>query len=623
MALVPHKITALAESDADGTDGKNIIAGAVVSLFDSSGAAVTLFDDESGNNGSTTKQTDSSGQVVVWVTPGEYSESVNGSTQRAVTIGGRTVTSYPNTESLQNSRPTQTGQRAENRERGYAQYELAEIGYTALTGDVVAANGRVWALHIEDRILSEYFGAKGDGTTDDYQAITDALSRQKYSGGYVHLLDKIYATSQEIVIDNGNRLIGMGGNWKRRTGYTYEQAKYSEIKYVGSVSADTCALRVSRKPVGEAATSVTPPNGDDLVNFEVRDLNVNANNIASFGLYMYRCGNNDRVSGLTAQNAKVRNILILGVYAAKWGHFGSYECESHGVSVGDDSIYNWGSVESTCFDLKASFHTANNGTNGAYVKGSGTDLEESGGIFVAGRGSVIEITSESNNGRACILKQRPVTGGSAGSTDFNLPYIEANGDGAYIEYGNNNDGIRVNGGFIHPGNGTTLEPQDFKLAATSGENGGPTDNREWISFNGLMGNLSGVGFAINSNTFKYKVNNCDAGVTYPDKKHMSQGTFATAFFKADNGLTDTRYVRGASLSRVGTGQYRLTFNTEEVNTEYSVSVEFLGNSTDKFVSLNTKSTTIISINTYDSGGLSDTGLFLDVLVTRKDVNTND
>lgn len=146
MALVPHKITALAESDADGTDGKNIVAGAVVSLFDSSGAAVTLFDDESGSNGSTSKQTDSSGQVVVWVTPGEYRESVNGSAQRAVTIGGRAITSYPNTESLQNSRPTQTGQRAENRDLNLSQYELAESGYTPNSGDIVAANGRVWRL---------------------------------------------------------------------------------------------------------------------------------------------------------------------------------------------------------------------------------------------------------------------------------------------------------------------------------------------------------------------------------------------------------------------------------------------------------------------------------------------
>lgn len=194
MALVPHKITALAESDADGTDGKNIVAGAVVSLFDTTGAAVTLFDDEAGNNGSTAKQTDSSGQVVVWVTPGEYSESVNGSTQRAVTIGGRTVTSYPNTESMQNSRPTQTGQRAENRERANAQYELAASGYTAQIGDVVASNGRVWKLSESQVITPVMVGAKGDGATDD-SSVLIALGASDFKN---IALDKLYLSSNAV-----------------------------------------------------------------------------------------------------------------------------------------------------------------------------------------------------------------------------------------------------------------------------------------------------------------------------------------------------------------------------------------------------------------------------------------
>jgi hypothetical protein len=150
MALVPHRITALAESDADGTDGKNIVAGAVVSLFDANGNAATLYDDENLTNPSTSKQTDSQGQVVVWVTAGEYNEAINGGTMRTVTVGGRAITSYATTASLENSRPTQTGQRAENRERGNASYELSPSGYTAQPGDIVAANGRVWELQTLD-----------------------------------------------------------------------------------------------------------------------------------------------------------------------------------------------------------------------------------------------------------------------------------------------------------------------------------------------------------------------------------------------------------------------------------------------------------------------------------------
>lgn len=86
MALVPHKVTALAESDAQGTNGKNIVENAVVSLYKTNGVAATLYDDENGTNGSTVKTTDTKGQVVVFVEPGNYDEEVNGSTRRRIKL---------------------------------------------------------------------------------------------------------------------------------------------------------------------------------------------------------------------------------------------------------------------------------------------------------------------------------------------------------------------------------------------------------------------------------------------------------------------------------------------------------------------------------------------------------
>ena len=196
MALVPHKITALAESDAEGTDGKNIIAGAVVSLYDPSGAAVTLFDDESGSNGSTAKQTDASGQVVVYITPGEYDEEVNGSIKRRISVGGNSVISYGTTAGLESSRPNKTGQRAENRERANAQYVLAASGYVAKPGDIVAANGRVWELQIDHFVKPEWFGAKGDGVTDDTAALQSCIDRANGNRGITVTLEpKLYIYS--------------------------------------------------------------------------------------------------------------------------------------------------------------------------------------------------------------------------------------------------------------------------------------------------------------------------------------------------------------------------------------------------------------------------------------------
>jgi hypothetical protein len=210
MALVPHKITALAESDADGTDGKNIVAGAVVSLYDVDGNAVTLFDDASGSNGSTAKQTDVTGQVVVWVTAGEYDEEVNGSIKRRINIGGNSVISYEDTASLQSSRPNKTGQRAENRERANAQYVLAASGYTALAGDITAANGRVWQL-----IGGSYNQSLTVNIPTDYATMQDAID-------YYH--NKVFFT------DGFELIVNIESGHQPTTGVSVSNGDYGYVR---------------------------------------------------------------------------------------------------------------------------------------------------------------------------------------------------------------------------------------------------------------------------------------------------------------------------------------------------------------------------------------------------------
>lgn len=206
MALVPHKITALAESDADGSDGKNIVAGAVVALFDTDGDAAILYDDEDYGNGSTAKQTDAVGQVVVYVEQGEYDEQVNGSIKRRVLVGGKgnDIVSYGTTAEIEALRPRKTGTRIENRERANAQYILRENGYTALPGDLTAANGRVWELQIEGKANVLWFGAiadwDGSSGTDNYDAFMDAKDR----ASHVFVPDGKYGYSQAIPFDKDN-----------------------------------------------------------------------------------------------------------------------------------------------------------------------------------------------------------------------------------------------------------------------------------------------------------------------------------------------------------------------------------------------------------------------------------
>ena len=83
---------------------------------------------------------------------------------KAVTVGGRTIISYANTESMQNSRPTQTGQRAEVVALDNAQFIVADPGYIAEDGDIVTANGRVWKRLYKDFIIygPDQFEDQGD-----------------------------------------------------------------------------------------------------------------------------------------------------------------------------------------------------------------------------------------------------------------------------------------------------------------------------------------------------------------------------------------------------------------------------------------------------------------------------
>ena len=205
--LVPHLITALEESNDPNVNTLNTVSGAVVSLFDLQGQAVLLYDDESGSNPSTTKTTDSSGQVVVWVTPGEYNQSVQGGTLRRITVSGNDAIEVDTFSNLQLLRPTNTGQAFICQERANSKYILQNNSYTALVGDVTFANGRVAALQLGAPLIAENFGVPTD-STDDTQIIVDACSRLTVTGGEVQVRGK-YLIDSDLTIPARVSLIGV------------------------------------------------------------------------------------------------------------------------------------------------------------------------------------------------------------------------------------------------------------------------------------------------------------------------------------------------------------------------------------------------------------------------------
>ena len=100
MALVPYTITVIERDTADAAaSGKQVVVGAVCSMFlQPADTAALLYDNADGDNGSTAKTTNSSGQVTVWVDAGDYRVSVNGNDSFISLQSGGTVPSDTVTE---------------------------------------------------------------------------------------------------------------------------------------------------------------------------------------------------------------------------------------------------------------------------------------------------------------------------------------------------------------------------------------------------------------------------------------------------------------------------------------------------------------------------------------------
>ena len=173
MILVSYPVTALAESDAQGTNASNIVADAIISAIDADGNTATLYDDAAGTNPETTKKTDSKGQKDVYIEPGKYSMTLGDST-RDVVVSADDDIFYNTFTDAQSAQPVE-GAFVTVLERN-SRYVVQTSGYSPLSLDITFSNGLYGRLQVEDSIFSEQTGAvvnEPDSTSSLQNALDD------------------------------------------------------------------------------------------------------------------------------------------------------------------------------------------------------------------------------------------------------------------------------------------------------------------------------------------------------------------------------------------------------------------------------------------------------------------
>ncbi|ANJ65527.1 putative tailspike protein [Pseudoalteromonas virus vB_PspP-H6/1] len=176
----------------------------------------------------------------------------------------KTVQSYTLAE-LQGMSPTLTGRRAICSDRADAPLMLMEDGYTAIAGDITAANGRIWALQIDAEINAGWFGIVADCNgvtgTDNSQAILDCISKAKDTSRDISIpRGYYYVDAARLDIESAmtikgagidNTVIFFGGSPEKSTETRIKwQSPYNTGDYTTSADDDVAyAIKITKRGV--------------------------------------------------------------------------------------------------------------------------------------------------------------------------------------------------------------------------------------------------------------------------------------------------------------------------------------------------------------------------------------
>ena len=248
-------------------------------------------------------------------------------------------------------------------------------------------------------------GVKGDGVTDDTQAIKDLIRDNT-----VVLFTQppvTYRITDEIVIPSNRKIIFMGGNH-----WNVNNARNVKFTYDGVTNLNKAMFRASQSPVG-----VEPFSDTSNILFSGGVL-LDGNNKIGYGFYGSFITNESIIDGITVTNTLKTGIDISKSWYCRYSNFTAKSNQGQGIVIGRNF---WGGINGCLFENMRAW---GNGLDESFTE---TDYTNACGMYVSlGYASTIQtLVSERNFGAGLVFEH---AGGS--SNKLTSVYLEGNGEKA-------------------------------------------------------------------------------------------------------------------------------------------------------------------------------------------------